>query len=190
MKYLLILSYLLFTSVSWVSYSFAYDIEIKGNLSCKVKSVYILEMVDGKPKTYSGWTGGINVNSTLYFNYEYIGYSSVRKITIKSDHWEDLKFRFLSQSKFRKKDSSDRDDMPNVYFGYSASGLNATLTGENLWFDGTMRILSLQRYYKNDWHGVLVRNDASSGDNIISLDCRNPGNSLDEILKDLRNNGY
>ena len=101
-----------------------------------------------------------------------------------------LKFSFLSQSKFRKKDSSDRDDMPNVYFGYSASGLNATLTGENLWFDGTMRILSLQRYYKNDWHGVLVRNDASSGANIISLDCRNPGNSLDEILKDLRNNGY
>ena len=92
MKYLLILSCLLFTSVGWVSYSVASDINIKGNLSCKVKSVYVLEMVDGKPKTYSGWTGGINVNSTLYFNYEYIGYSSVRRIIMQSNHWEDLKF--------------------------------------------------------------------------------------------------
>ena len=160
--------------------------EISGIFTCKIKDITILEMEEGLPKTYKGFEGRSKIGDNMQFKYqfEFPKYFSFERIGEKLN-WREI-LRITDQIKH--KDELMRELSPGYYFSEDS---HVGLSSDNIDVkDSRGGELSLIRYYKNDWHGVLVRDDAYAGANIISLDCRNPGNSLDEILKDLRNNGY
>ena len=60
------------------------------------------------------------------------------------------------------------------------------INSDNLEFSGTFGTeLILERYYKNDWQGLMT-SPRTGLTSVYSLDCRHTVDSLDEILKSLR----
>ena len=50
--------------------------------------------------------------------------------------------------------------------------------------------LGMKRYYKNDWSGLITAGIGYVDAQLIALDCRQKGDSPDEILDLLEKHGY
>jgi hypothetical protein len=167
MKYLLILSCLLFTSVGWSK-----D-EITGSFSCKIKDINIIRLEEGLPKTYKSIEGGKIIGENLIFSYEYDPLISYFQINNKDNFF--LVTEYISKRgdpKYNEKMVYSEDH--SVFL--SSNELSFTLDYSN-------KKLTLERYYKNDWQGLFVISQFTV--QVYSLDCRLTNDNLDIIINDL-----
>ena len=169
MKYLLIISCFLFTSVGWTA-------SITGKFTCNIKDINFIGMEEGHARTYKRDIMGTNINDIIYFEYIY----SYPEITIKSI---DMKGGFTSFDDIRSRSDQDKKTYPNIF--YSKNG-RIYINSDEVVFRFSGQRLSLIRYYKNDWNGIFA-NQNDDHINVFSLDCRN-NNDLDLIIKDLKEN--
>lgn len=168
-----------------ININFALASSIEGTFSCKVKRVIVIQMEDGTPKEYSGYSGEIQKGHTLYLDYFYS--PSINSFRMKGRS-NDARVPFSLSGEFGKKEL--KNQFPGTYWVVNSDGVTqSTLSEDYIFGDGVLQKLNLKRYFKNDWHGTLT---SASYDNagIVTLDCRHPINKMDMVFDRLKRKGY
>ena len=159
--------------------------KISGTFNCKIKDITISAIDEGKPQTYKGTKGGAKIGGSMQFAYTLAppDYFRFERTDIELGHHES----FAIYSNFKPKDSEDEKIFPGVYLMARSKG---SLSSEELSLEGIAgRELIMTRYYKNDWQGLLVRMSTQTV-SVYSLDCRNTADSLEKILRQLKQQKY
>ena len=159
--------------------------KISGTFNCKIKDITISEIDEGKPKTYKGTKGGAKIGGSMQFAYTFDppDYFKFERTDVELGHHES----FSNQIRFKPKGSEYKKIFPGVYLTEDSKG---SLSSESLSIEGIVsRELGMTRYYKNDWQGLLV-NIRVQMVSVYSLDCRNTADSLEKILRQLKQQKY
>jgi hypothetical protein len=158
-------------------------------LSCKVMDSIVMEAVEGRPQRYTHYTDQFEVGDTLDVSVRlnkfdtdvfklYLGLKdSLRDEIIVSSLFslEDIRYLGVGVADLLMQDSSIR-------LGFGIGG------DESIRFEGTREKLNLTRYYKDDWQGLLLVDNALEVQ-VAILDCRVSGrNNLAEITDRLKAN--
>ena len=162
--------------------------EVTGNFTCKIKDITILTMEEGLPKTYKLFEGGSTIGGEMYFEYVYrpSGIFFFDRTNFDRERLTHIE-GFSAYDTMRPSKEDEKEYFPGSYFGEDNEVI---LSSDNLYFDGLVgKQLNLERYYKNDWQGLMIIPETIQI-SVYSLDCRHTVDSLDEILKDLRQKEY
>lgn len=178
--------------LSMPSFGVAQDIE--GSMRCEVMSNQVLEVLDGRPRTYSGIKDQFDVGDTLLLKYrafasaETPGKFGTLLIQLVDEprarvwmrgsgpvvpHSELNNFLILDQAS---------EDIPRGVEGISFSPDYIRLASA---FHGEIR---LSRYYKSDWQGLAFNPNAALGADeafsihIFSLDCRQEIDRIEDVV--------
>lgn len=157
--------------------------EISGEMTCKVKSQSILAIEDGKPETYSHYTGYFKTGDTVTFGYVE---ESGDWTLVFNDEKNTILAQFLLRRNMLAADqiAKDEDEQAVAYqrliefYWFSEDTIR--------YYDGEFRIF-LDRYYKDDWHGIFSRlksNRTSVETWIATLDCRQTLNKIGRAVED------
>ena len=158
--------------------------EMKGTLSCRVLSVNLTQMEEGRVVNYSGYKGGMKEGHTFFVDYEYDPLIRYVKVKGRSN---DFSYRSSGGSGYIEKGTKAmREGYPNTF---GTKNNDVTIGSDFLSGDAIFDEISLSRYYKNDWHGLYVK-DSSDAILVAGLDCRHISDSIDEIVSDLKTKGY
>ena len=156
--------------------SFSEDLE--GTFRCKAVHVEMTRMEEGRPLKFSGYEGGIKEGSTVFFHYN--ASTLINSVSVRESSSE-LKLFGYASGYFRK---------PSLVEGYYSTKNNSIGLGEDYFHvDFTKGELSLNRYYKNDWHGFYIREN-SSDVLVVGYDCRHPKDRFDQIIEHLNKEGF
>ena len=146
-------------------------LNLKGEMSCKVKDSVLLAVEDGKSQRYTGEKNSFNVGDTLFLNYEYTEYFYKPSYVMK----------FQLVDKARDGTYISVSEMSSI----EATLGNLNFSEDTIFIKSMFDIrLSLRRYYKNDWEGIYTAEVV--GDFYVwtvALDCRNQENKIEEIIK-------
>jgi hypothetical protein len=184
-KILLAISVLLFFIGS------AQSREIEGEMICKVKSNYIVEINEGKPEVYSGIEGSFAKGDNLVFKFytdNIPGFAQVKLL---------YKNKVLGSSQISQTKHSDNEiNLIDDGFSYGSTG-----TGRYIRFSGNYitfnlypfsggREIRITRYYKGDWNGVVsgrfFPNKGGLGEKVATLDCRQSTDKVDDFIQHVR----
>ena len=153
--------------------------ELKGCFDCKVKSVILTQMEDGRPVSYSGWKNGLSNGDEIFINYAYSKLINNLRIEMFSLA---AKMRFYFSEYF--KESTIKNVLPDAFMLESGN-----VSPNSLYADGGMGgVLNLERYYRDDWHGLLTELGQSHV-HVVALDCRNSFAGFEQMFRDLRYKG-
>jgi hypothetical protein len=148
-------------------------VERKGYFDCRITQSYAVDFIDGVSKEYHGsryGSDGPNVGRKLKMDYVYSINESPPNILFQSYSITPFAFKINLQKSSEIK--------------------NFIVTKNSL-----VGTLSLFRYFKNDWQGILhTRFDKEGGreltTTILALDCRHTKDILDEMFTELKGMGY
>jgi len=186
-KTLLALSALLiFTSSSQSK-----EMDIEGEMICKVKSNYVVEINEGKTKTYSGVEGSFSKGDDLIFKFftDEFGIAYIKLL---------YKDKVLGSNSIYLKNvyPGDKLELTDNGFRYGARGTRRYIhnfSGDYIGFNlhplSGGRELRLTRYYKSDWNGVIsgrIFPKDGLGEKVTTLDCRQSSDRVDDFVKHVR----
>ena len=160
-----------------VKVSLAEDLD--GYFRCKVVSVELIKMEDGRAEKYSGYRDGMKVGHDLFFRYKYS--PTIRHVRIDQGSNDFSGFNSFSSGDFERKSITDSNrsfatDNLKIFVGDDF--FSVTFLGDEK--------IYLTRYYKNDWHGLYYDHNYENELIISGLDCRHPKDSLDDIINRLQ----
>ena len=178
MKYLTII-----TSTLMLLASHASATEFEGRMECKVKSNKVMEIEEGVAKEYTGFTDGFVVGDTLILTYgkdekertDSLFLRIKNNVSIVPDFFI---FIHIAQENIRFW----TDDETN------GAGLSSILdrlyitpdTVSGTW-SGSQHV-KLNRYYKNDWQGMVTKNYGSKV-HVFTLNCRHKKDELEQMIQ-------
>ena len=198
MKHITIITALLMTFATQ-------SMAVSGSMSCKIKTSYVVSMVDGIAETFTGYSGsggkgvsGASVGDTITLTYKATGleHFEVWVGGYPTDMTPTTVYSKVStQGLFTDGFESKTGNPPGIPEWTSVES-----TGTIIYF-GTDEIsakdpfsnMSFKRYYKNDWQG-LIEMDSSWGDSkhekyVATLDCRHNNDKLDEFVNAMKRAG-
>ena len=93
------------------------------------------------------------------------------------------KMRFYFSEYF--EESNIKEAFPDSFMLESGN-----VSPNSLYADGGMGgVLNLERYYRDDWHGLLTELGQSHV-HVVALDCRNSFAGFEQMFRDLRCKGF
>lgn len=165
-----------------------------GYMTCKVKTQYLLKVAEGEINTYSGFTGGINVEDTIKFEYQAGKHSDTdySLFRVKITTFSGKRISFLPQYIL---DVSDVDNFKSWTISTGGAGIqqgpNSILTNtiiaqtDSFQFNGLFYEAAFERYFKNDWTGILL-NRMGLDVHVVALDCRHNNDQLDRFINTMK----
>lgn len=146
--------------------SFADDI-VKGEFSCKVRSIQITEMDEGKVKE-SSVSEDYSIGDILDLVYRIPSYDK-EKLVVTLINGDELIFftnyqndGTLIKDKVYLKGANSLGEFNTYIFGFKDDFFKA---------DGVATTIKLHRYYKSDWDGFYVSHTLGRTA-VVGLDCR------------------
>ena len=186
---------------------------IEGEFSCKVLSASITAVEEGKVKKCSGhancfityddfspfgsmYSNGMDVGDELFLVYR-LGksYYPSFDLDITYNPYGDLSNRIAYyKGTFEAQENSFSVWHPNTYYtvneendmSFSVVYLHRdkiSLTG--MYDIDGQQFLNLERYYKDDWQGIIVQSSGVSV-SVATVDCSHPISSYDKVIDFLR----
>ena len=150
---------------------------IDGEMKCKITDQIIFEVKEGKPLRYSHSIKKPKIGDTLTFTYS--SWNEGIKVILKHPQEEYLN-DLLDASKGKGTNSKYINFYNNIlgkkYINISRDSIEMEKS-----VLGMMYHLSMNRYYKSDWQGVLTH-IYDTQTQILSLDCRHTKDKIDEML--------
>ena len=172
--------------VSSGSYGASYE-QIKGSMDCKVKTNYIIDMVDGIPKKYSGFVDGFKVGDTLRVEYQFNEPSAMDFGIFENventypDYVTRVKFTAIKDLKWVNSGNSGESYYADKFGNLTFSKNMIRLASR--YYQGPDSRLVMKRYYKDDWHGTgTVEVEDTMTAQIYTIDCRPRENNIDTIV--------
>ena len=165
----------------WNNWFNANKTTLRGEMSCKITDQIIIEVKEGKPKRYTNFRNEPKVGDKLSLIYQSIGESVKFQLTHPSEEY------FNTAIGAEKADINTQ--VASFYHGddflkYTLGRL--TVRKDSLSFQkyniAGGYSLELDRYYKNDWGGIFTAIYAGEP-HVITLDCRNIKDKIDEIIE-------
>ena len=121
--------------------------------------------------------------SRVNFSKDFPKYFTFKRTDEELSHPEGL----ASNDKINPRDDVMRKTFPDTYFTENSK---VNLSSELIEIEGYRGDeLTLTRYYKNDWQGLMVTKRVQLI-GVYSLDCRNTADPLERILRHLRRQKY
>lgn len=173
---------------------------IEGKFRCEVKYQNILIFREAKANEYRSWPADqIKVGEFVDIIYQYIVYipygftfeAEMLEVSIDKvpEIANDLLDNFEWGLKRLKPVNNILYDGRNAIFKRDTGASSLFLNEDRIQYDGLSSIITLKRYYKNDW-SVLLVNSKSSQAWTIGLDCRHNTDRIAEIIDDYIDRGY
>jgi len=165
--------HLLLTGLSlFTSAVFAQSIE--GGFNCKITGSTVMKSEEGKYRSYLGFKGGAKVNdeTTLRYNVdeEYVYIEMTRK---------DNKADFIINQILGAEDDVERSKNRGIIISNDSQGGSISLLPDYIRVKNISKEFSLARYYKNDWHGMLVEHSpADLYVMVFAFNCRHTNDQL------------
>ena len=156
----------------------------KGIFDCKVKRISILSIVEGKAKSFSSYKNGLQVGDSYSFSYHLLKKSKLLTLEELTDNTSKMLFGDLSAfttDKLIKRKRINEFDRNFIFTGGTRIEINADeiIVNDNV-------LIRLERYYKNDWHGVIVGAGWGNGfkinGNVYGIECRHLADELSNII--------
>ena len=160
-------------------------VSVSGSMSCKVKAQHVLIVEGGEIDTFSGYPGGIKVGDTVDFKYKFSGLDgfqvelttlSGKPVSFVTKNYVNVKRDYFFESgpipasKINTAGAFVKGTLEEVY------ATNDYFNFENPFFEGTF-----ERYFKNDWSGILL-NQRGLVLHVLALDCRHNNDKLDRFI--------
>ena len=161
---------------------------LNGQMDCKVKTNRITAVSDGIRTEYEGFTDAFVVGDTLRFSYGYFlnkSIISIRDINRNFDVWE--KEIAHSEGSDNRIVSNDTETGAGIKDGNSGRNFfhpdlirskGFHIVGDRI-VDGEIRI---NRYYKNDWDGLVHYKGLKGTLHVFKIDCRHIIDNLDSVI--------
>ena len=151
--------------------------DIEGMFNCKIERQTVWSIVDGKVTVFSGYS-----NRPKNGEYVKVRYGIKRaSIYFVGDEIPFFKMIFLE----RAKKGGNRD----TSWVDSEAGFDTIQVGESTVYAGSaVSKLLLERYYKNDWHGLVTSVDKQSGvpdlsQQTVAMTCRHVTDRIDQVMQ-------
>jgi hypothetical protein len=159
------------------------DGSVTGKMNCRITSNSVIATEDGKPVTYSGYSGAASVGDTLEFSYfaHPIGFVGAQLTDLAREEavWQSSVSRVSDEELTVHSDGMIVAEGTVTRFNFSEDHF----FGEALLFGR----LSLSRYYKSDWQGIYVHAKSNPERvQVITLDCRTVDDQLSSVVDVLR----
>ncbi len=169
----------LFVMSSIPSISFA-DL-IEGKMSCEISQISKVETDDGKPIEIGYFKKLLGQKFTLTYTFWGKGYAE-KQMSIKVESTSflpSLLFAVFDSQTFKFYEEPQRiiyDGDPTIWFDKDL----ITATSSPI----QHRSLTMKRYYKSDWEGVLTYNESNNFTSVksIGFDCRHITDRVFEII--------
>jgi hypothetical protein len=171
-KILLAMSALLFLISS------AQSREIEGEMICKVKSNYVVEINEGKPEFYSGVEGSFKKGDDLIFKFytdNIPGFAQIKLL------YKDKTLGSIQISNYGELEPTDDG------FKYGSQYHNVRFYSDHISLKGSFNEFRIQRYYKGDWSGIIGGKywpaEGGLGEKVATLDCRQSSDRVDDFIQ-------
>jgi hypothetical protein len=157
----------------------------------------VIVSADGKAQDYDQYTGGISVGDSLEMELSYDPAGNNLDVilqkqnnqglssgTYASGHNGGAKIVAYTDGSVRVR---RKDDYIESVIQFSPDAIKVSTLMENLNMDLSDTYLTMNRYFKNDWEGIVVKKSAR-GQQILALtvDCRTKNGSVDAVLSKIR----
>ena len=166
---------------------------ISGKMDCKVKSIKVMQIEEGLPKEFDSaiaW-GGFDVGDKLDLAYLHLRGQFVLFIEDTSRNMMPLQMMMATTGVSAAETTAEIIPLPTN--GFTIKGTRDKVffhpdyihavktTSLDLPQPPFKSFLRLQRYYKNDWQGIVTTTNPLST-LIYTLDCRHTVDELDKLL--------
>lgn len=136
--------------------------KIKGSMDCKILETSVMEVKEGRAYIYSGVEGFLSKGDSFKFVYKYLGSPNELGVDIEFsvDNHRGMRLFLLQPIGFHSKQISYFNTSSNLSY-LDDGGTRFLSFGPNYIrivteYDEEVR---LQRYYKDDWHGIIRKTD-------------------------------
>ena len=178
---------LLFPSL--ISFSmFAHSDDVYGQFDCRVTSVNLMAVKDGKSEIYKGWSDGWEVGDYFRFSYQnvdksYVGFDVFYP---KKDGDVSVLGTAITKGDWSTNYVSDR------YVKYSDKYNDISVSKNEIRLKNILLpLLTLRKYGDNKWEGLIVGTNEEIGTHPYSyiststtaIDCRHSVNRFDQLFK-------
>jgi len=148
----------------------------QGVFDCKVNGSTVERSEEGKYKSYSGVEGGLKVGDETTLIY---------KVTEKHIYIEmrrdNKKETIIINEAVGAEDSVARAKNRGIVISNDSKGRSVSLLPDYIRIKSISRELSLRRYYKSDWHGMLVEySPVDMYIMVLGFNCRHTNDQLDK----------
>ena len=161
---------------------------LNGKMDCKVKTNRITVVSDGIGTEYPAFKDAFVVGDTLRFSYGYFlnkSTISMRDINRNFDVWkmeiahsEGYDNRIVSNNT-ETGAGIQRENSDENFFHPDHIRSEGTHMVDNRILDGK---ISLNRYYKNDWDGLVYYKETFGALHVFTIDCRHIIDNLDSVI--------
>ena len=93
------------------------------------------------------------------------------------------KFIILNRGEFKKPDFENTTGM---ILAYDGDKIASAVSSDKISIYGMVGYIFLERYYKNDWHGIMTRTHDNSTHETLAIDCIHKQDQLDEIIEEAK----
>jgi hypothetical protein len=168
------------------------EIEIEGEMICTVKSNYVVEINEGKTKTYSGVEGSFSKGDDLIFKFftDEFGIAYIKLL---------YKDKVLGSNSIYSKAQyfGEKVELTDNGFRYGTVGtrryinsFSGNYIAFNLYPLSGGREFRIERYYKGDWSGIISGRffpaKGGLGEKVATLDCRQSSDRVDDFVEYVR----
>ena len=168
--------------------------EIEGSMNCKVKSNKFITIDEGITKEYEGFKNGLLVGDMLTLKYE--AFLDVIQLTLNNLEGSILPNPFMARLAYNDY-GTNKDNKVYAHsggYGISTPAEYKIYIGPNYISSKFMGVLNgvtseeyldLNRYYKNDWQGMVVKTNGLNA-HVYTLDCRHTDDAFDSIIDKMK----
>lgn len=167
---------------------------VSGKLACKVTSMFVVGVEDGKPTVHTHYTDGFKLGDELSLNFIFKQHQTPRPDWLKVELYDDIRDEgIITYAMF----IDDEDKFEEFEGGYSLDNQKRRLPGElgiwpnNLsisgvnWIPYAKRSLKMSRYYKSDWQGIGVESQGNTVQT-YTLNCQTFGKTMiDDLIQEI-----
>ena len=166
--------------------------DLYGSMDCKIKSNDFIIIDEGKPSRIENMKDGLFVGNMLTLTYT--TFLDVFTLSLSDFEKTTVPARYLTTLGYNEYGINKENEMWGISgggFGIIASGgeyqiyigpdnISSNAMGTLNGLPSTEH-LNMNRYYKNDWQGMVVRTNGLMT-HIYTLDCRHNYDQLDDFL--------
>ena len=160
-------------------------VSVSGSMSCKVKAQHVLIVEGGEIDTFSGYPGGIKVGDTVDFKYQSSGLGGFQveltTLSGKPVSFVPKNYVNVKRDYFFKSGPIPASEINTAGAYIEGLGGEVYATTDYFNFEGPFYEGTFERYFKNDWSGILL-NQRNLVVHIVALDCRNNNDKLDQLI--------
>jgi hypothetical protein len=159
--------------------SYAKEVSTTFSLSCTVTDQVLLQSVDGVPKRFSAFEGGLKTGDNFVINFRYIEYTAINSFGFG------IKSEALNLDTYMMQGTGE--GRPNgikyQHRFYDQYVFEDRLELENIF----QSEISLKRYYKDDWHLAFATGaEVGNTGQLLTANCLSMSDKWDDVIAKIK----